>query len=163
GRLPAAAASGRLATLAGDVVNAYRRGMDRFQLHEGAAAVFRLVDGTNAFIADTAPWTLAKDPSNADRLTQVLFQAAEAVRVAAVLLTPIMPTSSAEILRRVGAFSERLSLDGDGIWRADGERVLLEAGPLWPRAEAETATGRHAEAERAGARPRQETVKKVDQ
>src|SRR5207253_219892 len=66
-------------------------------------------------------------------LTQTLFDAAEAIRLAAVLLTPIMPASSAEILRRVGASADSLHLDRDGRWRNAGERVLKQEGPLWPR------------------------------
>src|SRR5207253_3054832 len=70
----------------------------------------------------------------ADRLTQVLFDAAEAIRLAAVLLSPIMPGSSAEILRRVDATpTEPLQLKRDGTWRAEGERVLAQPSPLWPR------------------------------
>jgi methionyl-tRNA synthetase len=78
---------------------------------------------------------MAKDPSAADRLTQVLFDAAEAIRLAAVMLEPIIPSSSREILRRVGASPDGLNLDRDGRWRADGERRLLQEGPLWPRKE----------------------------
>jgi methionyl-tRNA synthetase len=138
---PAGAANDQLVRLGEQVVDDYRKAMDGFALHEGAAAAYRLIDGTNEFIAATAPWTLAKDPSKADRLTQVLFDAAEAIRLAAVLLEPIMPTSCREILRRVGANVEDprgpsgLSLDRDGRWRADGERALLQEGPLWPRLE----------------------------
>ena len=76
--------------------------MDRLALHEGAAAAFSIVDAANEYIAETAPWALAKDPAQADRLSGVLFDVAEAVRVSAVLLMPIMPSSAAEILRRVG-------------------------------------------------------------
>src|SRR6185369_864782 len=114
--------------------------MDRFALHEGAAAAFRLIDGANEFIAATAPWTMAKDPALGDRLSQVLFDAAEAIRLAAVLLTPMMPTSSREILRRVGASSDDLNFDRDGRWRHAGERSLLQEGPLWPRKETTTVT-----------------------
>ena len=136
GRLrPAGSPSNDLTRLAGRVAGDYRTAMDAFMLHEGAAAAFRLIDGTNEFIAATSPWALAKDPASADRLTQVLFDAAEAIRLAAVLLTPIMPRSSAEILRRVGAASDNLNFDRDGRWRPEGERVLVQEGPLWPRKE----------------------------
>ena len=136
GRLsPAAAGSDQLARLAETVVADYRRAMDTFALHEGAAAAYRLIDGSNEFIAATAPWALAKDPSSGERLTQVLFDAAEAIRLAAVLLEPIVPTSSREILRRIGAPDGDVTLDRDGRWRNDGERVLLQEGPLWPRKE----------------------------
>jgi methionyl-tRNA synthetase len=136
GRLvPSGATSDQLARLAEAVVADYRKGMDSFALHEGAAAAYRLIDGTNEFIAATAPWALAKDPAAADRLTQVLFDAAEAIRLAAVLLEPIMPSSSREILRRVGTSGAGITFDRDGRWRNDGERVLLQEGPLWPRKE----------------------------
>jgi methionyl-tRNA synthetase len=135
---PAGGASEPLARLAEQSVADYERGMETLAMHEGAAAAFRLIDGTNEFIAATAPWTLAKDASQADRLTQTLFDAAEAVRLAGVMLLPIMPSSAREILRRIGADSEEYRLDKDGRWRNHGERTLLQEGPLWPRKETTT-------------------------
>jgi methionyl-tRNA synthetase len=139
GRLtPAAGTSSRLRRIADDVSTGYRQKMETLAINEAAALVFRLIDATNLHIADSAPWALAKDPSQADRLTQVLFDASEAIRLAAVLISPIMPTSSAEILRRVGAAPDSLQLDRDGQWRRDGERVLIQAPGLWPRFDRKT-------------------------
>ena len=125
--------SDRLVGVATQAVADYRSAMDRYALHDGVAAAFRIVDAANLFIADTQPWALAKDDANTDRLTGVLAEAAEAVRVAAVLLLPVMPSSAAEILRRMGdprAASEfRLT---DAAWRI-GEKQILNAGPMWPR------------------------------
>jgi methionyl-tRNA synthetase len=136
GRLgPAGAPSETLARIGDQASGAYRRAMDTLAIHEAAAAAFRLVDATNEFIAETAPWTLARDPANADRVTQALFDTAEAIRLAAVLLSPIMPAASNEILRRVGARNASLNLERDGRWRNEGERVLAQGGPLWPRRE----------------------------
>ncbi|HZT76665.1 MAG TPA: methionine--tRNA ligase [Vicinamibacterales bacterium] len=137
---PAASTNDQLARVSEQALASYRTAMDRFALHEGAAAAFAIVDATNEFIAATTPWALAKDPANADRLTQVLFDAAEAVRLAAVMLEPIIPSSSREILRRVGAATEGLNFDRDGRWRNDGARTLLQEGPLWPRKEITTVT-----------------------
>lgn len=135
---PTASTNDQLARVGEQALTNYRAAMDRFALHEGAAAAFSLVDATNEFIAATAPWTLAKDPANAERLTQVLFDAAEAVRLAAVMLEPVMPSSSREILRRIGAPADGIQLDRDGRWRTDGARTLLQEGPLWPRKEITT-------------------------
>ena len=142
---PAAAGNDQLARLGEQAVRDFCKAMDALALHEGAAAAFRLVDATNEFIAATAPWTLAKDPGKSDRLSQVLFDAAEAIRLAAVMLAPIMPASSRESLRRVGApvgggrrtgaRSDALSFDRDGRWLREGERRLLQEGALWPRKE----------------------------
>ena len=138
GRLaPATGPSDQLVRLAEQVVSDYRRAMEVFAIHEAAAAAFRLIDGTNEFIAATSPWALAKDPSAASHLSQVLFDSAEAIRLSAVLLSPVMPASSTEILRRVGwaGTSDILNWNRDAYWRAEGERVLALEGPLWPRKE----------------------------
>jgi methionyl-tRNA synthetase len=112
--------------------------MDRFALHEGAFAAFRLIDAVNEFVQESAPWVLAREASRADELSQVLYDAAEALRVAALLLLPVMPAASAEILRRCGESrpAGELRLDRDGAWRADARRTLVKGPNLWPRLEA---------------------------
>jgi methionyl-tRNA synthetase len=136
GRLTARGASSRLAALAADARRAYERAFDALALHEAAAAVFRLVDGTNEYIAQTQPWAVAKDPQAGGRLDEILYDAAEAVRIAAVLLLPIIPRSSAEILRRLGhpADAGDVRLE-DAAWIASGERVVTKADAMWPRLE----------------------------
>jgi len=136
-RLSPAGSGGRLAQVGNTALTRYRASMDAFALHDGVAAAYQIVDAANAFIAETAPWTLAKTPGDAGRLDEVLFEVAEAVRVAAVLLRPVMPASSAEILRRVGETTapEALRLDRDGRWRAEGARQIAKGAPLWPRVE----------------------------
>src|SRR5688572_2718501 len=136
GRVVAAGDGGPLAAVAGSALERYRRAMDGFALHEGVAAAYELVDATNGFIADSAPWKLAKDPANAARLDAVLFEAAEAVRVAAVLLLPVMPSSCAEVLRRIGApvTGDALRLEHAG-WQPAGERTTSQGAPMWPRSE----------------------------
>jgi methionyl-tRNA synthetase len=111
--------------------------MDRFALHEACAAAFRLIDATNEYIASEAPWTLAKDLAHADRLSQVLYDSNEALRVAAMLLLPVMPGTCAEILRRVGETADASTLrwDHDVAWKAGGERSTIKAGAIWPRLE----------------------------
>ena len=134
--LPAApSAPGRLQAVALEAVAKYRAAMDRFALHEAVAAAFALVDATNEYIAASEPWTLARDPARATELTQVLCDAAEAVRIAGVLLLPVMPTSAAEILRRAGEPGppESLRLDRDAVWKAELPRTLVKGAAIWPR------------------------------
>ena len=136
GRLPAASGPERLGHVAAQVVQDYRTAMERLSLHDGVAAAFRIVDAANLFIADTQPWALAKDEAQAERLTRVLAEAAEAVRIAAVLLSPVMPASTAEILRRVGEVTAPGEIRiGDAEWRTTGDKRILNEGPLWPRKE----------------------------
>jgi methionyl-tRNA synthetase len=136
-RLTATASGARLPQVAEAAVSRYMTAMPIYALHEGAAAAFQIVDAANEYIAATAPWTLAKDPANAARVNAVLYDVAESVRIAAVLLQPFMPSSCAEILRRVGERRpvSELRLDRDTRWRTDGERELVKGDVLWPRSD----------------------------
>jgi methionyl-tRNA synthetase len=157
GRLSGSGKDGRLAEAGRSCLEAYGVAMDEFALERGAAAAFRLLDAANEFIASTEPWVLARNPARADELSQVLFDVAEAVRVAAVLLLPIMPRSAAEILRRVGETKKigdiRLS---DAAWRAEGDRIIAKADALWPRSESTQRSTRVEETNNPGTAPAQQ-------
>ena len=107
-------------------------------MHEGAFAAFRLIDATNEFIAESAPWALARDAADAERLSQVLYDVAEALRIVGILLQPVMPTASTEILRRAGENRPvtELRLARDAAWMSDRPRTLVKGPNLWPRLEA---------------------------
>ena len=126
---------GALAHVVGEASLRYLQAMDRFALHEGVAAAFDIVTAANGFVAEQAPWALARDPQAASRLDAVLFEAAEAVRAAATLLLPVVPTSATELLRRLGDTmpAEDIRLGRDGGWRNHGERSLQSAPVMWPR------------------------------
>ncbi len=135
--IPTTTGPGRLAQIAAAAFERYTTGMNALALHEGTLAAYQIIDATNEFIAETEPWALAKDAGQADRLSQVLFDAAEAIRIAALLLLPVMPASAAEILRRVGSTQPvgELRLDRDGRWRTEGTRTIEKAPAMWPRLE----------------------------
>ncbi len=126
-----------LANTAESLTHIYRHAMDQLALEGGAAAAFRLVDATNEFIAEREPWAIARDTGRTDELDAVLWDATEALRIATVLLAPIMPSSAAEIFGRLGVPE---SANGGPLaqvvgWRADGERQTVRKNALWPRLE----------------------------
>ena len=139
GRLRSPGAPGPLAARAATVVAEYRQAMEAFAIHQGAASAFSLIDATNEFIAQVQPWAVAKDPERADELDQQLFDVSEAIRIAALLLLPVMPGSCAEVLRRVGEARDVgvLRLDTDAVWSKVTERTIEKGGPLWPRLESQ--------------------------
>jgi methionyl-tRNA synthetase len=128
----------RLADLALAVFQRYEAAMDTFALDAGCREAFALIDATNEYIASSEPWALAKNPESAKALDEVLWSSAEALRVAAVLLAPIMPTSSEEILRRLGAPAAAISdlgLYRDAAMGAAGHRTIARKDAMWPRLE----------------------------
>jgi methionyl-tRNA synthetase len=132
----------RLAGTTQLLVRAYRDSMERLALEGGAAAAFRLVDATNTFIAERGPWVLGRDEARAGALDAVLWDAAEALRIAAVLLGPVMPGSVTEILSRLGLAdtAESVRCSPDAGWRVNGERQTTRKAALWPRLNDPTAS-----------------------
>ena len=167
GRLAAPpSAPGPLAEAAGGAVEAYRDAMDAFALHGGVAAAFQLVDAANEYIAAVEPWATARDPSRAAELDRQLYDVSEAVRIAAVLLMPVMPRSCREVLARVGApvDDSDLNLDRDAVWTTPpgAERQVVKGDPLWPRLEPGRAASKvEKDAQRKGSSPGEAVGRKV--
>ena len=136
---------GPLAAAAARAVMAYRDAMEVYALHRATAAAFDLMDAANEYITREEPWVTARDPERTADLDRQLWDVSEAVRIAAVLLTPVMPRSCAEVLARVGApvVGDGLRLDRDAAWISPpgAERRLAGGPPLWPRLEAKQASG----------------------
>ena len=112
----------------------YRERMDAFRLHEGLAAVFALIAEANGFVESAAPWTLARDPARGPELDAALRSLVRSLAVAAVLLSPFMPTKMGELWSRLGADSEMPRLDALPAWDAKGCEVQ-NGGVLFPRPE----------------------------
>jgi methionyl-tRNA synthetase len=73
-----------------------RRHMQSFLIHLYVAAVFDVVAEANRYFANAEPWRLAKpDPA---RMRLVLYVTIETLRIAAILLQPIMPASMGRLL-----------------------------------------------------------------
>jgi len=62
-----------------------------------------LVRLVNRYLEQREPWQLAKDPAHAPLLDTVLYTSAEALRIAAVLLSPVMPERMEAMLTQLGA------------------------------------------------------------
>jgi methionyl-tRNA synthetase len=80
----------------------WQAAFDDYRFHEGLAAIWTLVSETNRYIVRWEPWTLAKDPARAATLDTVLHQAAEAIRIVAVAVSPVMPGAARTIFAQLG-------------------------------------------------------------
>ena len=65
-------------------------------------SIWALVNRANQYVDQTAPFKLAKDPAQAQRLDEALYNLVETCRVLAVLLWPVLPTSSEKIYTQLG-------------------------------------------------------------
>jgi methionyl-tRNA synthetase len=75
--------------------------METLHVADAIQDILDLFSRCNKYIDETAPWTLAKDPDKIARLATVLYNLLESVRIAAVLMEPFLPDTSANILRQL--------------------------------------------------------------
>jgi len=66
------------------------------------ARIWDFVGHLNRYIVATAPWELAKDEAAQPRLDTVLYHLLEGLRCLAVLLNPVMPTSTQKMAGQLG-------------------------------------------------------------
>ncbi|KAM5363098.1 hypothetical protein ACJZ2D_012200 [Fusarium nematophilum] len=107
---------------------AIRQEMDMINMGNALREVFDLLRETNRYISDCRPWNLAKqhhDPDAIVRLNWVIYRCAEALRVAGILLQPIMPTKAAQLLDGLGVKPERRTVE----WAAKDVDLEYGAAP----------------------------------
>ena len=108
--------------------------MDSYHNAEAAEAILNLARRCNKYIDETAPWTLAKDEAQRDRLEAVLYHLLECIRTLGILLTPFLPATAEAIFAQL-QLDEALrafdSLDTPAASYAVGE-----AAPLFVRIDA---------------------------
>ena len=111
-------------------------------VHRALEAVSDHAVFCNRLVEESAPWKLAKDPAQAERLDAVLYTLAESLRIIAILISPVLPKAAHGIFDQLAwkladsGRDERFSL-ADAQWGGlpDGH-VLGKPTPLFPRIEA---------------------------
>ncbi|MCB9838444.1 MAG: methionine--tRNA ligase [Phycisphaeraceae bacterium] len=86
--------------LAGGVAARVASCMGAIDLERAIAEGLALSNAVDRYIHETEPFKLAKDPANLKLVGHILYTAAEALRIAAVVLAPAMPTKMADLLAR---------------------------------------------------------------
>ena len=76
--------------------------VEQNQLQAALQSIWSLVTRANQYVDHTAPFKLAKDPSKAERLDEVLYNLAEVCRILAVLLWPFLPSTGSKINAQLG-------------------------------------------------------------
>jgi len=119
----------------------YEEQMEKYAFQNALAEVFKVIGRANKYIDENAPWILARDmEANGPRLARVMYNLLDALRVSAILLTPFIPASAAEILSQIGA------CECCSTWEAAGQQGALKAdvtvvrgANLFPRIDADKA------------------------
>lgn len=83
-----------------EAINKVKKLFDGYEIQEAAFEIISLVNATNKYVADNAPWTLAKE-EKMDECGQVLVTVLEIMAVVAALIYPYCPNIAKEIARQL--------------------------------------------------------------
>lgn len=120
---------GDLAVLARKAREGFFADMEAYAPQAALSRIWELVRRANTYIEDEKPWVLARE--DPDRLERVLGNTLEAIRQIAVLVWPVMPGKSDEILSSIGARWEpgARAIDDVLSWGAGWpETITVERG-----------------------------------
>ena len=105
-----------LAAFASDTVKKVDKFINEYRMADAVDAVMALAKRSNKYIDETAPWALAKNDEDKARLGTVLYNLLECIRYIAVLISPFMPDTAAEIAKQLNC--DVLSYDSLGNFGA---------------------------------------------
>ena len=112
--------------------------MDKTQLQNALSEIFRMVSRANKYIDETLPWVLAKDESNKPRLSSVLYNLLESIRIISTLLSPFMPATMPKVWEQIGADINAVSYENAGVFNVLPQNVTVKKGEaLFPRIDTE--------------------------
>lgn len=136
--VPDAREDGPLRDRAAETAGTVEAEYGRLDFSGACFAVWELIRATNAYIEDRQPWTLHGD-GQASAVAAVLGDCLEALRMVALLASPVIPRACAELWRRLGlpGRPEDRRLPGAAVWGSEptaGNR-LEKGAALFPRLE----------------------------
>ena len=127
---------GELRTAGEKALADYQASFESLALHKALIAVWELISHGNKFIDRQAPWVLAKDPEQKEKLADVLYELLESLGLVANMIYPVMPETSTEMLRQIGLPEDLLTLDPSVVEKAlVPGRPINKGRSLFPRVE----------------------------
>ena len=108
--------------------------MDKTQLNNALAEIFKVVSRANKYIDETEPWVLGKDESKKPRLAAVLYNLLETIRIISTLLSSFMPSTMPKIWEQIGAEESLISYENAGKFGVLPANVTVQRGEIiFPR------------------------------
>lgn len=140
GLLPAPVQAGpgddQLIQLALETPRLMEEAMERLQISDALAILWKLVNRSNKYIDENSPWELARHPEQQGRLQTVIYNLVESIRFTAVMVGPFMPRTPGRIWEQIkmGHQKELHSWDSLQSWgQLKPGTKIVRGEDLFPR------------------------------
>ena len=123
-----------LLAAADGLLDRIRAQFDAQAMHLALEAIWLTLGAANRYFSAQQPWVLRKSESEADqvRFATVLYATCEVVRIAALLVQPVMPESAGKLLDLLGQPEDQRTFAAVGTRLAAGTALPPPAG-VFPR------------------------------
>jgi methionyl-tRNA synthetase len=131
-------AGGRLAEAGSGLVARLDRHVLALELTDAVAVLDEFVREANKYLVEVEPWKLARQPDRQPDLADSLYASLEALRLIAVLASPMMPNASARLWEQLGIGEDLAAqrLPASGAWGGLKPGTKTNRGEsLFPRLE----------------------------
>lgn len=124
-----------IAATAEATIRSFVSAFDHYRFNRALEAAWSLIARVDKYLSDTKPWELARTPSARQRLDVVLATAVKALRVLAVLLSPVLPSTTRRLWHQMGLSGEPMEINPQAFdfEAAIGGCRIGEIAPLFPR------------------------------
>ena len=120
------------------LVNSVDEYIDKTQLNNALAEIFKVVSRANKYIDETTPWILAKDENKKIRLATVLYNLLETIRIVSSPLSAFMPTTMPKVWEQIGASENDVTYENAAKFGVLPNNVTVKKGEvLFPRIDVE--------------------------
>ncbi len=108
--------------------------MDKLDIANAIAEIWKLVGKANKYIDDTAPWALNKN-GETEKLKTVMYNLAEVLRQVTILISPVMPNVAAKVWQQLGLDAATAGQDWEALaWGGFPAGAKIQRGEaLFPR------------------------------
>lgn len=125
-----------LNSVAQTAVAGYESALEKFDWGLALQSAWSLISAVNVYLAEKQPWIAAKQGDDA-AVADAVYNALEGTRLAALLVSPVMPNAAKEMAKQLGVAE---SFGAEGAWETEKQFGVLkpgtltgEAAPLFPR------------------------------
>jgi len=138
GVIPAPPGDAAIAAQARETMAGYVASMEKFEFSKALETLWALLGAVDRYIVREQPWKIAQKAQEKERLAAVLYTTAETLRIATVLLAPVIPESAAKIWAQLGMSTplEQTSLNSLDWGQLPAGQKIGEVAPVFPRLEA---------------------------
>jgi methionyl-tRNA synthetase len=143
GRIPPGGAAPNVREEAAKTIAGFHESFQAFEFHRALEQAWALITFMDRAIVQYQPWLLAKkeDAESQKLLDEILYSAAEVVRIVTSLLAPVMPEACAKIHAQLGMAAPPSATRLDRIeWgQLPAGQEIGDIQPVFPRIDAVTA------------------------